>query len=116
MYYTTKDYENNINLCGCAMYRLAENIANTEFKELKNFLDTTDKDFVDICNDLDVNFGDMQIISGDFYVSYKYKDISGVATYVPKDKTWHLEWTVDVIFADKINLPPIENVKITINC
>ena len=112
MYYTTKDYENNINLCYCAMYRLAVNIANTEFKELKNLLDTTDKDFCDMCNDLGVNFDDMQIISGDFYVSYKYKDISGVATYAPKDKTWQLEWVVDVIFADKLNLPPIENVKI----
>lgn len=112
MYYTTKDYENNINLCNCAMYILAVNIANTEFKELKSLLDTTDKDFFDVCNDLGVNFDEMQIISGDFYVSYKYKDISGVATYAPKDKTWQLEWVVDVIFADKLNLPPIENVKI----
>ena len=112
MYYTTKDYDNDINLCYCAMHRLAENIANTEFKELKNLLETTDKDFVDICEDLGVNFGDMQIISGDFYVIYKYKDISGVATYQPKEKIWSLEWTVDVIFADKFNLPPIENVKI----
>lgn len=38
MYYTTKDYENNINLCKRAMYKLAENIANTEFKELKTSL------------------------------------------------------------------------------
>ena len=112
MYYKTNDYENNINLCNCAMYRLAENIANTEFKELRTLLDTTNKEFVDICKDLDVNFDDIQIISGDFYVIYKYKDISGVATYMPTDKTWHLEWTVDVIFADKFNLPPIENVKI----
>ena len=108
----TKDYDNDINLCYLAIYKLAENIANTEFKELKNLLDTTNKDFVDMCNDLGVNFDDMQIISGDFYVSYKYKDISGVATYVPKEKMWSLEWVVDVIFADKFNLPPIENVKI----
>ena len=94
------------------MYILAVNITNTESKALKNLLDTTDKDFCDMCNDLGVNFDDMQIISGDFYVSYKYKDISGVAAYDQKDKTWHLEWVVDVIFADKLNLPPIENVKI----
>ena len=112
MYYTTKDYENNIDLCKCAMYRLAENIANTEFKELKNFLDTTDKGFDDICDDLGINRDECQIIDGDIYALYRYKDISGVVTYSPKDKTWLLCQTIDVIFADKCNLPPIENVKI----
>ena len=115
MYYKTNDYENNIDLCKCAMYKLAENIANTEFKELKKLLETTDKNFDDICEDLGVNLDDMRIISGDCYVIYKYKDISGVATYVPKDKAWYLEWAVNVIFADKFNLPPIGNVQITIN-
>lgn len=67
-----------------------------------------------MCNDLDVNFDDMKIISGDFYVIYKYKDISGVASYEPKDKAWCLERVVNVIFANN-NLPPIGNVQITIN-
>lgn len=112
MYYTTKDYENNIDLCKCAMYRLAEIIAKPEFEELKNFLDTTDKGFDDICNDLAVNLDDCPIINKDIYCPYKYKDISGIVTYSPKDKTWLLCQTIDVIFADKLNLPPIENVKI----
>lgn len=114
MYYTTKDYENNINLCKCAMYILAEIIAKPEYKELKNFLDTTDKGFDDICDDLAINRDEFQKGDRYNYVSYKYKykHISGVVEYFPKDKTWHLEWVVDVIFADKLNLPPIENVKI----
>lgn len=111
MYYTTKDYENNIDLCKCAMYRLAEIIAKPEFEELKNFLDTTDKGFDDICDDLAINRDECQKIDGYIYAFYKYKDISGVVTYSPKDKMWSLEWVVEVIFPDKFNLPPIQSVK-----
>lgn len=107
MYYTTKDYENNIDLCKCAMYKLAENIANTEIKELKNFLETTDKDFCDICDDLAVNLDESPIINKDIYCHYKYKDISGIVTYSLKGKNWLIDINVNVIFADKFNLPPI---------
>ena len=111
MYYTPKDYENNIDLCKCAMYRLAEIIANTEIKELKNFLETTDKGFDDVCDDLSINLNDSPIIDNEIYCVYRYKDISGIVTYT-KEKTWFLGGSVDVIFADNLNLPPIENVKI----
>ena len=107
MYYKTKDYENNIDLCKCAMYKLAENIANTEIKELKNFLETTDKDFCDICDDLAVNLEECPIKNKDIYCFYKYKDISGIVTYSLKEKNWLIDINVNVIFADKFNLPPI---------
>ncbi len=112
MYYTTKDYENNIDLCKCAIYRLAEIIAKPEYKELKNFLDTTDKGFDDVCEEIAINRDEFQKGYRYIYASYKYKHISGVVEYFPNVKMWSLDMVVDVIFPDKLNLPPIENVKI----
>ena len=111
MYYTTKDYENNIDLCKCAIYRLAEIIAKPEYKELKNFLDTTDKGFDDVCEEIAINRDECQRIDGYIYALYKYKDITGGVTYDPKAKTWLLDFVVEVIFPDKFNLPPIQSVK-----
>ena len=111
MYYTTKDYENNIDLCKCAMYRLAEIIAKPEYEEVKNFLDTTDKDFDDVCDELAINRDECQKIDGHIYALYKYKDITGVVEYYPKAKVWFVNFEVEVIFPVEFNLPPIQDVK-----